>query len=126
MRTTNTTTADRLNLYTWFPFKLGRCGELQEVILLHEWIIEQNGRFSENAHLYPEKVPETFMGCPNKVGTVGIEPFVIMTESYTQNDCSTAHKLTGLYVEILRLVCDKMNLKTVFLPRRKVWKLIRM
>jgi len=28
------TSADRLNLYTWFPYKLGVCGELQEVILL--------------------------------------------------------------------------------------------
>jgi hypothetical protein len=55
VRTTNTTAADRLNLYTWFPFKLGRCGEVQEVILLDEWVIEHNGRFSENAHLYLKK-----------------------------------------------------------------------
>jgi hypothetical protein len=34
MRTTNTTAADRLNLYTWFPFKLGGFGEVQDVILL--------------------------------------------------------------------------------------------
>jgi hypothetical protein len=34
MRTTNATAADRMNLHTWFPFKLERCGEVQEVILL--------------------------------------------------------------------------------------------
>jgi len=28
--TTKTTAADRLNLYTWFLFKLGECGEVQE------------------------------------------------------------------------------------------------
>jgi len=33
MSTTKTTAADRLNLYTWFPFKLGGCGEVQDVIL---------------------------------------------------------------------------------------------
>jgi hypothetical protein len=32
--TKKTTAADRLNLYTWFPFKLGGCGEVQDVILL--------------------------------------------------------------------------------------------
>jgi hypothetical protein len=57
-KSTKTTAADRLNLYTWFPFKLGRCGEVQEVILLDEWVIEHNGRFSQNADLYPEKVPK--------------------------------------------------------------------
>jgi hypothetical protein len=29
MNTTKTTAADRLNLYTWFPFKLGGCGEVK-------------------------------------------------------------------------------------------------
>jgi hypothetical protein len=56
------------------------------------------------------------MGCPIKVGYVGIDPIVIMTENYTQKDGSTAFKLTGVSVEILQLVCQKMNLTTVFLP----------
>jgi hypothetical protein len=47
------------------------------------------------------------MGCPNKVGTVGIDPFVIMTENYTQNGGSIAYRVTGLSVEILQLVCEK-------------------
>jgi hypothetical protein len=55
------------------------------------------------------------MGFSIKVGTVKIDPYVIMTENYTQNDGSTAHKLTGLSVDILQLVCEKMNLTTVFL-----------
>ena len=114
MSTTMTASADRLNLYTWFPFKSGRCAEEQDVILLDEWVIENNLNFSENAHLYPPKVPKIFMGCPIKVGTIGIDPYVIMTENYTQNDGSTTYKLTGASVEILKLVCGKMNLTTVF------------
>jgi hypothetical protein len=116
MSTTKTTAADRLNFYTWFPFKLGRCGDVQDAILLDEWVIGNNGRFSENAHLYPAKVPKHFMGCPIKVGTAGIEPCVIPTENYKQNDGSTASKVTGFSVEILKLVCEKMNLTTIFLP----------
>jgi len=116
MSTTKTTEADRLNLYTWFPFKLGGCGEVQDVILLDEWVFENNGRFSENAHLYPSKVPKNFMGCPIKVGTLGIDPYVIMRENYTQNDGRISFKLTGLAVEVLKFVCEKMNLTTIFLP----------
>jgi hypothetical protein len=66
MRTTKTTADDRLNLYTWFPFKLGRCGDVLEVILLDEWVIEHKGRFLENAHLYPEKVPKILRVVPLK------------------------------------------------------------
>jgi len=115
MSTTKTTAADRLNLYTWFPFKLGGCGDLHDVILLDEWVFENNGRFLENAHLYPAKVRKIFMGCPIIFGTFGNNPYIIMTENYTQNDGSTAYKLTGLSVEILKFVCEKMNLTTVFL-----------
>ena len=115
MSTTKTKAAERLNLYTWFPFKLGRCGDVQEVILLDEWVIEHNGGFSENAHLYPAKVPKNFMGCPIKVGTVGIDPYVIMTENCTHYVGRIPYKLTGLSVEILKFVCEKMNLTTVFL-----------
>jgi hypothetical protein len=71
MTSTKRTAADRLNFYTWFPFKLGRCGEVLDAILLDEWVIEHNGRYFENAHLNPAIVPKHFMGCPIKVGTVG-------------------------------------------------------
>jgi hypothetical protein len=40
---------------------------------------------------------------------------VIITENYTQNDGRISYELTGLSVEIVQLVCEKMNLTTVFL-----------
>jgi hypothetical protein len=49
-----------------------------------EWVIENNGRFSENAHLYPGKIPKYFRGFPNKISTLGIHTYVIKTENYTQ------------------------------------------
>jgi hypothetical protein len=79
--TTKTTKAERLKLYSWFPFKLGWCGEVQDAILIDEWLFENNGTFSENADLYPSKVPKNFVGCPIKVGAIGIDPYVIMTEN---------------------------------------------
>jgi len=112
---THGTGSGRLNLYTWFPYKLGRCGEFQEVILIDQWVCENKGTFSENAYLYPPKVPKSFTHCPIKVASIGVDPLVIVTENYTKNDGSTAYKVTGLSVEILVLVFEKMNLTTVFL-----------
>ena len=106
----------RLNLYTWFPYKLGRCGEFQEVILIDQWVSENKGTFSENVNLYPPKVPKSFTHCPIKVASIGFDPYVIVTENYTKNDGSTAYNVTGLFVEILVLVFEKMNVTTVFLP----------
>jgi hypothetical protein len=70
MSTTKTKAADRLNLYTWFPFKLRACGDVHDVIQLDKWVFENNGRYSENANLYPAKVPKIFMDFPITVGTL--------------------------------------------------------
>jgi hypothetical protein len=113
---TKTSAADRLNVYTWFPFKFGTCGETQEVFLIDEWLFESKEKFSKNAHPYPSKVPKNLMGCPLNVSTVGISPSVIMTENNTHNDGSTEYRLTGAAVEILELVGEKMNLTACFLP----------
>jgi len=71
MSTRKTTEADRLNLYTWFPYALGKSGKLQEVILLDECVYENNYRFTVHAHLYLAKVKTNFMGCPIKVAVLG-------------------------------------------------------
>jgi hypothetical protein len=43
--TTKTTAADRLNVYTWFSFKWEKFGEVQDVILLDEWVFENKDRY---------------------------------------------------------------------------------
>jgi len=115
--TTKITSADRLNLYSWFShLNWEGVGEAGDVILLDEWLFENDGRFSENVNLYPAKVPEDLMGCSIKLGTEGINPYVMMTENCTQNDGNDAYTLTGLSVEIVTFVFEKMNLTAVFLP----------
>jgi len=88
--TTKKKAADRLNWYIWFSFELGECGEFHDVILLEEWVFENNGRFTVNAHLYPTKVPKNFKDCPIKVATIGNHHYVIKTKNFTRNDGSTA------------------------------------
>ena len=78
-------------------------------------VFENNGRFSENAHLYPSNDPKNFMGYPIKLATIVFKPYVITTRKHTQIDSSAAYELTGLSVDILKLVCEKMILTAAFL-----------
>jgi len=111
---TEKTAADRLKLYTWLPSKFGRYGEVQDVILLDEWVFENNGRFSLNVHLYPAKVPKDFMGLPIILGLLTSDLGVKITENSTENDYRIARKAKYLAVEIVQMVCEKMNLTTIF------------
>jgi len=115
MISTKTPAANRLNLYTWFPFKFGDYGEVQDSILMDEWVYENNGRFSLNAHLYPAKVPTDFMGLHIKVAVLGKDLGVNITENSTELDYRIARKAKHLAVEIVQFVCEKMNLTTIFL-----------
>ena len=116
MSSTKNLTADGLNLYTWFPFRMGQFGEVKEIILLDEWVFENNGRFSVNANLYPAKVPTDFVGLPIKVAVLGKDLGVNITENSTENDYRKARKAKHLAIDIVQLVCEKMNLTTIFLP----------
>jgi len=111
---TKKTAADRLKLYTWLPSKFGRYGEVQDVILLDEWVLENNGTFSLNVHLYPAKVPKDFMGLPIILGFVTSDLGVKITENSTESDYRIARKAKYLEVEIVQMVCEKMNLTTIF------------
>jgi len=113
---TTKTSAERLNLYTWFPSKFGSYGEVQDVILLDEWVIENNGRFSVNAYLYPAKVPTDCMGLPIKLAVIGKVHGVKITENSTENVYKVDPKAKYLGFEIVKSICEKMNLTTIFLP----------
>jgi len=83
--TKKTRESDRLNLYTWFPSKFGRYGEAKDVILLDEWVFENNGRFSLNVHLYPAKVPKDFTGLPITLGWLTNDFGVKITKNSTES-----------------------------------------
>jgi len=84
------------------------CGEVQDVVPLDEWVFESKVSFLHNADVYPVKVPKVFMGSPIKLGNVGVDPYVIMTENVTQKDGSTTDKVTGLSVEILNPLAPEL------------------
>jgi hypothetical protein len=101
------------DLYTWFPYQSGHCGQVKEIILLDRWT---EGKFSNNVHLFPSKIPNDLMGCPIRVATIHYPPFVILTTNYTDIDGSMTYKFRGLEIEYLLLITAAMNLKVQFLP----------
>jgi hypothetical protein len=109
-------TIQTLDLNTWFPYKQGNCDEVRDVILMDQWLLENNGRLSFNKVLFPAKIPTDFLGCSIRVSTVGVPPFVIVTDKYTQKDGTSAYKVRGLLVEFILISIQRMNLTPVFLP----------
>jgi hypothetical protein len=104
-----------LDLYTWFPYKPGKCDEATDVTLVDQWIVEHRGGFRSNAVLFPAKIPVNFFGCPIRVSTLGVPPFVTLTDTYKREDGKTAYKVRGFLVEFILVSIQQMNLTPVFL-----------
>jgi hypothetical protein len=64
---------DTLDMYTGFPYKRGRCGDVTDVILLDQWRLP-NGTFIHNANLFPLKTIDKFQGCQIRAATLEIPP----------------------------------------------------
>jgi hypothetical protein len=104
-----------LDLYTGFPYQNGNCEEVKEITLVDQWIIENNGRFSENTNLYPSKIPTNFHKCVIKVASLGFHPFVSLISAETIEDGNRVYEVRGLMVEYFLLSIERMNLTVVFL-----------
>lgn len=63
------------SLYTW-------CGSLQKIVLLDQRNPQSQLNF-KTAKLFPPKIPKNLMGCPIKVATSHVIPYVINTENIT-------------------------------------------
>ena len=49
-----------LGLYSGFPYQSGNCEKVKEITLVDQWVLENNGIFSENANMYTSKIPNNF------------------------------------------------------------------
>ncbi|PNF28759.1 hypothetical protein B7P43_G07002 [Cryptotermes secundus] len=105
----------RLHLYTFFPFQNGKCGEVKDVVLIDEWLNKGGGSLLYGSNLYQTKYPDNFLGCPFKVASIGVEPYVIAVEEIEQANRSSVPRLTGLAVEPLLLIAERINLTLIFL-----------
>jgi len=54
----------KLGLYTWFPYKSpNRCTQVEDVILLDNWIMKGEGFFVHRVNRSPQKTVKRFNGC---------------------------------------------------------------
>ena len=104
-----------LDLYSGFPYQNGNCEKVKEITLVDGWVLENNGRFSENTNLYPSEIPNNFQEWVIKAGTVGFHPLVSLFGKETKEDGNTAYDIRGYAVELFLLSMKKMNLTVLFL-----------
>ncbi|KAJ4431210.1 hypothetical protein ANN_19807 [Periplaneta americana] len=103
------------DLYTYFPYRDERCGEVTDVVLI-DFCFGEHSAFHRNADLFPEKIPTDFKGCSIKVGTVGFDPYVTVVENYTLEDHTRVYKVGGLLIDKVVISIERMNIEIKFLP----------
>jgi hypothetical protein len=102
-------------LYSGFPYQDGNCQIVKEITLVDQWVLENNGTFSEITNLYPSKIPNNFQKCVIKAAPIGFHPFVSLIIAESKEDGNTVYEIRGLIVEYFLLSVRKMNLTVVFL-----------
>ncbi|PNF20715.1 hypothetical protein B7P43_G17653 [Cryptotermes secundus] len=105
-----------LDLYSGFPYEIGNCKQIREVSLMDQWIFEDTGKFYNRQNLFPQKLQKDFQNCVIRVASIGISPFVILTENHTITDGGELYDVRGFSVEYILIAINKMNLSAVFLP----------
>jgi hypothetical protein len=101
-------------LYTWSAYESKQCGNVEEVLLIDKWVVEENkGRFENNTTYFPSKSPQNLNGCRVKVSTVHFPPSVIMTVNSTDID---EIQYRGVEMEYLFLLSEAMNMTLEFRP----------
>jgi hypothetical protein len=87
---------DLLNLYTWFPYSShDNCNDVKNVILINQWVMEEERKFVREGSLYIYKFPSTVHGC-----TVNLSPYMkggIEDEIY--NQYFLTHNITPYYAK---------------------------
>ena len=101
-----------IEFYTWFPYESGKCGQVENVILLDKWVLGENK--NRNLELFPEKVPINLHQCPIKIYANEFEPY-IMSECNMEENGNDTCSFRGLEVEFIFLVGKAMNLNLSFL-----------
>jgi hypothetical protein len=101
-----------IEFYTWFPYESGKCGQVEEVILLDKWILGENK--NNNLGLFPEKIPRNLHQCPIKIYANEYKPH-IMSECDTEVHENATCNLRGAEMAYIFLVGEAMNLTLSFL-----------
>ncbi|PSN32136.1 Ionotropic receptor 594 [Blattella germanica] len=96
-----------VDLFTWFPYNNGTCGEVENVVMVDQWI---NNTLREGSSFFPMKIPKKFNKCPIKIAALGIEPFIVSVDNYTHNkDNGNIYNFRGITAEYPLIALDRLN-----------------
>lgn len=100
------------DMYTWFPYHSGHCGDVGEVALVDKWIVTNSGGFLKQVPLFPNKVPANLQACPLRVCTADNRPFARHNNIQHKN----SPEYSGLEIQFLIYISQVMNVTLVYLP----------
>ncbi|KAJ9595885.1 hypothetical protein L9F63_012904 [Diploptera punctata] len=98
--------------YTWTPYVEKNCQDVIRVNLLENRSLETADNNSQ-VNIFPSKIPNDFLGCKLRVLSVGMAPYIIISNSTDENG-TTVYDDNGLGSKIFKLFVQKYNITTVF------------
>jgi hypothetical protein len=102
-----------LLLFTWIPYKDKKCLEV-DVFLIDIWLLEDNGRFRNQALLFPVKIHKNFLQCPVRVFVPSLLPFSMLKEKFIDENNCTSYSYVGYEVEYFKLIAQALNFSILY------------
>jgi hypothetical protein len=99
-----------IDIYSWFPYKGNYCADNFDAILVDQCRCENLDAFLRNVSLFSNKIPHKFAGCPSAVFVEVVNPYLMLTDNYTDSDGRTLLRFAGIDVVYLTLVAKVLNL----------------
>jgi hypothetical protein len=98
------------DIYSWFPYKGNYCADNFNAVLMDQCGSETLDTFLYSLSLFPNKIPHKFSGCRSTAHVKVINPYVMITDNYTDSYGRTVFRFTGIVVKFFSLVGEALNL----------------
>lgn len=99
-----------IDIYSWFPYKGNYCADNFDAVLVDQCRCGTLDAFLSNVSLFPNKIPHKFAGCPSAAFVDVLNPYLMLTDNYTDSDGRTVLRFAGIEVKYLTLVSEALNL----------------
>ena len=99
-----------IDIYSWFPYKANYYAHNFDAVLVDQCGCENLHTFLHNVSLFPNKIPRKFSGCPSIAFVEIVNPYIMLTDNYTDSDSRTVLRFAGIDVKYLTLVNEALNL----------------
>jgi hypothetical protein len=101
---------NNFEVYSLFPYQEKRCGKHCHPVLIDQCQAENEEQLLYNAPLFPNKIPDTFPGCPIVAFANNLKPYMMLTNAYTDSYGRAMYEAAGVETEYLNLVAEALNL----------------